>query len=341
MKNMEKDPVPTPEVVQAYYPGGIDNYSQLLGGEVNITFLVEETDGSRSILQRMNPTLKVEMGHDYSVIADHLMNDGWTMPKPRKTDEGEIYLTDREKSLWRAYEYIESMPGRGLEGNLSAHVLAGVLLGSLHRSLSKLDYDPLYKRSGSNIKANLQKLNEVYPQMTSEAARNLAEKVMEQSNSADNEMPTLPPQLIHGDPRIANVLFRDMKPFTFVDWDNIAKKNPLIDIGDLVRSVVSQGRDCNPENEVLDAVISMLVGYHEKNGLEIDKNVFISQALTAGRAMALNLSTRYLIDVVEDCYFAWDPNEFESRAEANMNGANRQWKVYEILSKSTITDLVN
>jgi Ser/Thr protein kinase RdoA (MazF antagonist) len=335
MRSVERDLVPAPEVLQAYYPNGIDSYSQIMGGEINITFLVEEDSGIKSILQRMNSTLKAEMGQDYKVIADHLINDGWTVPTPRKTDEGEIYQTDRDRNLWRVYEYIESIPGRSLEGNLSAHVLAGVLLGSLHRSLSKLDYDPLYKRSGSNIKANLQKLNEVYPSMTNEATKNLAEKVIEQSNSADNEMPTLPPQIIHGDPRIANVLFRNMKPFTFVDWDNVAKKNPFIDIGDLVRSVVSQGRDCNTENEVLKAVVSMLIGYHEKNGLEIDKDVFISQALTAGRALALNLSTRYLIDVVEDCYFAWDPKKFKSRAEANMNGANRQWKVYEILSGIT------
>ncbi len=135
-----------PEILGAYYPDGITRQAAITGGEVNTTLLVIDTNGQKTILQRLSSIYDASVGEDYEVVAAHLRGKGWEMATTLKASDGTSYLPDSSGRLWRAFTYIESTPGSGLEGDLEACAALGGLLGALHRSLAALDYKPKFSR---------------------------------------------------------------------------------------------------------------------------------------------------------------------------------------------------
>ncbi len=108
------------EILEAYYLNGIAHCSPIPGGEVNITLLVTDNNGEKSILQQLNTIYDASMDKDYEAVSAHLRKSGWEMATALKAHGSATYISDRDKQLWRAFTYIESTPGRDLEGDLTA-----------------------------------------------------------------------------------------------------------------------------------------------------------------------------------------------------------------------------
>jgi Ser/Thr protein kinase RdoA (MazF antagonist) len=317
------------EILEAYYSNGIAHCSPIPGGEVNITLLVTDNNGERTILQQLNTIYDTSMAEDYEAVSAHLRKSGWEMATALKAHDGTTYISDSTEQLWRAFRYIESTPGRDLEGELSAITALGGLVGALHHSLATLDYEPKFGRPHSHD-ANYQaeQLAELLPKITNPGHRMLAEEMI--ALSREDAIDTQPTQLIHGDTRIGNTLVRQDTPFTFVDWDGLKRANPLTDVGDMLQSTVGEiimkGKSCS-----VIQLHPMLLAYYEKAELHTDKQAFIDNSLAAARSIAVNLGMRHLIDSVEDRYFVWGTTRFKSRFEFNVFCAQRQRQVYAIL----------
>jgi Ser/Thr protein kinase RdoA (MazF antagonist) len=318
------------KIVEAYYQNGVADYSLIPGGEVNITLLVTDNSGKRTILQQLNSIYDASLAKDYEIVAAHLRKEGWEMAALRKAHGGNAYTKDSMKRLWRSLEYIESTPGRDLEGDLGASTDLGSLLGALHRSLATLNYRPSFVRPHTHdTEFQASRLATILPKITDPANRKIAEKMISRCRKEaidDHHM-----QLIHGDTRIGNVLIRQGIPFTFIDWDGLRWANPLIDVGDMVQSTVGEvlmkGKHCS-----VAQLLPMLESYYKEVGFYSDKQTFIEKALSAARSIALDLGLRHLIDSVEDHYFVWDSARFASRLDFNLFCAGRQQQVYEILT---------
>lgn len=329
---MSEQAVVPQEIQDAYYPDGITGHTMIPGGEINLTFLVTGHSGAKTILQRLSHIYNPTVGEDYEVVANHLSHRGWEMAAPIEAADGRTYLYDDSGQLWRGFDYIESKPGSDMEGDLEAGTALGALLGELHRSLSDLDYQPKFAQVNTRgVAGKAKRLAQLLPQITDTEDRELAADMLALSDK--ESISHSPLQVIHADPRIGNSLFRDGKPFTFIDWDGYKRANPIVDVGDFLQStggeVLTKGSgDCSVEQ-----LYPLLEAYYGTAGVGIGKESFMKQALAAARVVALDLGIRHLIDSVEDNYFIWDSRYFDSRFEFNQRCARRQGQVYDILSQ--------
>jgi hypothetical protein len=77
MKSTEQNPVPAPDVVKAYYPEGIDDHTQIGGGEINTTFKITASgSGEKTILQLLNKIYDPRVCTDFEVLAEYLPFQG-------------------------------------------------------------------------------------------------------------------------------------------------------------------------------------------------------------------------------------------------------------------------
>jgi hypothetical protein len=58
------------------------------------------------------------------------------------------------------------------------------------------------------------------------------------------------------------------------------------------------------------------------------------------KQMTLELCSRFLIDAVEDKYFGWDSNRYNSRKENNIARALAQWRLFEKIEKNSLNNLI-
>lgn len=317
-----------PEISTTFYPDGIDQEKVLVGGSVNTTLLITAADQQRTILQRLSPIFNESMAEDFDIVSNHLWAEGWEVPEAVRSTDGIAYVPDETGSLWRSFSYIES-DGRVPEADSVSVIALSGLLGSLHDSLSRLDYIPRFQLPNFHETTYYaDKLEGMLSQLVNPEARHLGAKAIRlaRSQAIDQE----PVQLIHGDPKMANALYRDGAPFTFIDFDTLMKANPLIDVGDMIRSVAGKLAGKNPDFKLRD-MEPVIGAYYEAAKPLSNETAFMRLALNAGQVITLELGIRYLIDSVEGAYFDWDKETFASSTEQNIAKAHAQWQTYEVL----------
>lgn len=297
--------------------------TQISGGLLNSTFIVEGM-GSKSILQRLNQIYSESVVEDYLVVSKHLKGLGWDIPAARKTREGAAALMDSDGRLWRSFEFIES------DGHISsasgANIELASLLGRLHRDLAGLDYRPRFSipnfHDTGHFIRELDLMSEKFGE-TEEAtlAKALIDAFQAEEPDQDSE------QLIHGDPKLANALFRDGKPFTLIDWDTLMLGSPFIDLGDMLRSVIKTEFSSSGTYNIksVDAIIK---GYLKSSGRDEEFEEFREKAIGSTRILSIELAARYLIDSIRCEIFDWDPNSFESQRAHNLERAKLQYGCY-------------
>jgi thiamine kinase-like enzyme len=320
--------IPPPEITSAFYGENYKEAYPYAGGLINKTYLVANRDDELSMLQRLNPIFDKSMANDYDVVSKHLAQDGWEVAIPRRTTNDEIYIEDDSKNLWRSFSYIYSDKNSSTGDDFVA--FSG-LLGALHKSLSRLNYKPQFSlphfHDTPYYASELRnKLNE----LPNSSTRLLARLMIVLSTSQGSTHP-YPEQLIHGDPKQDNALFREQKPFTFIDFDTLMRASPLIDVGDMMRSITSKLVSLEkPETtEDLSPIIHSYYGETETKNL---RQTFTKDALLASQTIALELGMRFLIDLNGD-YFSWDPENFNSRREHMLHRAETQLVIHDALAE--------
>lgn len=318
------------DVAEAYgvHPNRI---AKLGSGLVNLTFAAEASAGNIA-LQQLAPDTPPEAIDDFIVYTEHLHTNGWLVPQLQPTADGQNYYRDQSGRLWRGMDLIpcdDDMPNN----TASPHVLntAGALLAHWHQSMSSLDYQPKYQVPHMHDTGyHLQKL-EGYLDQLPDRSQKLAEKALGVYAKLDL-LPESPSQLIHGDPKLANMLFSGGRPFTLIDFDTVMRGSSWLDIGDMLRSVLKENlrTDTRPASEVVKTVAS---SYRNTVGATNSLYEFIHTASQATKQITLELTARYLNDIVEQNYFTWDKHKFDSRASNHLARALDQWKVFEKLER--------
>lgn len=320
-------PLAPSEIITAYYPKGIQQEKILAGGIVNTTLLITDFAGNRSILQRLSSIFDDTMAEDFDVVSSHLRNEGWEVAGAIKSSSGLSYVPDSEGSLWRSFTFIES-DGVIPVADLNSNVALGALLGTLHASLAKLEYTPRFSLPHFHETAfYANKLELLLPELDM-SIRELAVKLIEISRNQTISQDSL--QLIHGDPKMANALYRDGAPFTFIDFDTLMKANPLVDVGDMISSITGKILVKNSDFDIRE-ILPVVEAYYDKARLAVSKEKFIEQTINAAQVIAIELGIRFLIDTVEDSYFDWDEDRFKTRRDHNVARAKGQWRIYEAL----------
>lgn len=294
-------------------------------GRVNRTFIVA-SGTNKTVLQRMNTVFDERLIDDAVVISTHVAKHGWQTAAVLQAQNSTYTLRDEAGNLWRHLSYIES--DEETPAMYSTETLADVggMLARWHHTLAALDYAPQFQLPhfhdtpyyAARLKAQL-------GSMPDAETSNQAQDILA-SYTALPPLPAGAAQLIHGDPQLSNVIFQDRKPVTYIDLDTTMPGSIWLDIGDLIRSTLEHELETSG-TVPLEKVYAISDGYYAKSKQTIDASEFRRSAMTAAKHIALELAMRFMNDIVDDNYFAWDETQFQTRRDNHRYRAGLQQRI--------------
>jgi thiamine kinase-like enzyme len=318
-----------PEVAESFYPKGLDKIQLLGGGMINATYLTIDQEGNKAITQRLHEIFDPVLMEDLVVVTQHMREDDLEAPSIVKTVTGDLFATDQEGKVWRSFTYIQNDPAPA-HYDRETLVAMGGLLARLHRSFGKLDYIPRFRIPHFHETDYYAAQLEARIDMMPDEATSLVSRTILTEYQGVPELPDLGIQLIHADPRTQNMLFRDGKPFTFVDLDTVMEGSPWIDIGDFLRALTHDAVVADSP-DLADNLTYAIDGYRLGAGSGMGRDEFHRSALAAARLITLELGMRFMADIVNDNYFEWDQQRFPSRQANHMSQVGRQLVVHQAL----------
>ena len=303
-------------------------------GLINLTFRVGREDGASFILQRVNPIFAPEVHHDIEAVTRHLEAKGLRTPRLVPTRDGALWV-ERE-GIWRLLTFVEGHTFEQLRDPVQARE-AGRLLGSFHRAVGDLEHAFQNRRLGVHDTprhlAHLARTLEARRDHARYAAiAPLGEAILAEARALP-ALPAVADRVVHGDPKISNLLFDDGgRAICLVDLDTLARMPIYLELGDAFRSW------CNPAGESAARVTfdlglfsAAVEGYAEGSaGLLTAAE---QEALVpATRTIMVELAARFCADALEERYFGWDPGRFATRGEHNQRRAEGQLELARSLA---------
>jgi len=297
--------------------GSVESYG---GGLINATFLVTAED-TRYILQRINGAVFPEperIMSNLSVLAGHVTahaESGIRIPALIAARDGRSFVRDGQGGFWRLMEFIPNTRGLARIDDLEQAREVGRILGRFHVLVSDLPVDRLaVTLPGFHITPGylerfervLATCTAVHPEALSRAiacvtARRAQVDVLETARRGGH----LPVRVIHGDPKLDNILFDRVtgRAVSLIDLDTVQAGLVHYDIGDCLRSCCSRGRGSAGTRFDLDLCRAILGAYADEIGGLLD-TAEIGLLSDAIRLIPFELALRFLTDHLEgDRYF--------------------------------------
>ncbi|MBW4557780.1 MAG: aminoglycoside phosphotransferase family protein [Trichormus sp. ATA11-4-KO1] len=321
-------------------------------GNINDTFLVtlDAAEKKHFVLQRINtqvfrqPALVMQ---NMRTLTEHVgdrlqrtpVNRRWEIPRVLLTKDAQDYWQDQAGSFWRAISFIAgSQSFDTLQDNSRAPEI-GYALGMFHNLISDLPPEKLADTlEGFHITpVYLQQYNEVLTRInppTSPEVNYCLQFVSDRTTFAQvlenaKAIGDLPLRLMHGDPKINNVMFdtTTQKAVSVIDLDTVKPGLIHYDIGDCLRS------GCNPageeteqwesvyfDTELCQGILQGYLSVAKAFLIENDYN-YIYDAI---RLIAFELGLRFFAD-----YLAGDVYFKVKHSEHNLARALVQFKLTE------------
>lgn len=296
---------------------GVEPYG---GGLINATFLVTVED-ARYILQRINDAVFPQperIMSNLSVLAGHVAahaESGIRIPALIAARDGRSCVRDGQGGFWRLMEFIPNTRGLARIDDLEQAREVGRILGRFHVLVSDLPVDrlavtlPGFHVTPSYLERFEQVLaarTSVHPEALSRAiacvtARQARVDVLEAARRGG----CLPVRVIHGDPKLDNILFDRVtgRAVSLIDLDTVQAGLVHYDIGDCLRSCCSRGRGSVGTRFDLDLCRAILGAYANEIGALLD-TAEIELLFDAIRLIPFELALRFLTDHLEgDRYF--------------------------------------
>jgi Phosphotransferase enzyme family len=261
-------------IAQNFAPADTITQIQSLGnGNINDTFLVSLSDAGQAqmgrrcwVLQRINTQVfpqPVLVMQNLRRVTEHVQQHlhqspsdrRWEMPVVVPTQAGQDYWHDGPQSFWRAISFIDEAESFDTIRDIAQAQDVGYALGMFHRLISDLPpidladtligfhITPLYLQHYQQTLANthVPASPEVNYALDFIRDRSAFASVLEQAKAQGK----LPLRLMHGDPKINNVMFDRTtgQAISLVDLDTVKPGLVHYDIGDCLRS------GCNPAGE--------------------------------------------------------------------------------------------
>ncbi len=284
---------------------------------VNRTFFVRAAEGNY-ILQRMAQVFGAGTLEDAALVTHHLENNKIPTSTLLQSSQGTPYFADDSGYLWKL---MITIPGETYHVVPSADIAhkAGETLGQFLAGMADFDasqlHSPLKLHQTKHILDGWRALEPRAQQLTTPDQWLLLQTIAPEL--AANLLPeNLPTRVVHGDPKISNILFAtDQAETCMIDLDTTIVHTPLVDIGDALRSWCGGAED-DPNNTFnLDYYTPALEGILESIDLTEQEQHLIPQAV---KMITLELAARFATDIVNDNYFGWDDTRYTSRRDHNI-----------------------
>ena len=270
-----------------------------------------QTDQGWFIAQKLHPAFDPLVTSDAAQITNHLRAHGIPCPQYLHTLQGSLHLDQ-----WRV---MPCLPGCTVHQAPHPNSIyqAGWWTGRIHRCFAHWDYVCQFQLPHFHDTPWIcQQLSTLTVPGDLQAMQAWLVTTVPQFYLP----PDLPRHLIHGDLKITNFLFDSQGHVTgILDWDTCLHHSPYIDLGDGLRSW------CYQDPSLFGLALK---GYHD-SGAELGDPAY---AFQGWQLITLELAMRFLQDIVEDHYFAWDPQHYPSRREHNRARLHRQIDLFHRLT---------
>jgi Ser/Thr protein kinase RdoA (MazF antagonist) len=303
-------------------------------GLINETFAVERA----WVLQRVHPIFAPEIHHNILAVTEHLAACGLATPRLLHADDGRPWVDLGPRGVWRV---MTRVPGVSFDAPRDASQIraAAGLLARFHGALQTLEHTFVAMRAGvHDTSAHLRHLERMLEAhgadpLYDEVAR-LGQAIFARAESLP-PLTDLPARVVHGDPKLANVLFAGSegevaaRAVAWIDLDTVGPMPLHLELGDAWRSWCNlAGEDDREARFDLDVFEASLAGYAEACTLDVRSDE--REALVHGLEwITLELSARFAADALARSYFGWDRSRFASAGEHNLVRARGQWSLHE------------
>jgi Ser/Thr protein kinase RdoA (MazF antagonist) len=313
------DLIPPARVLEAF---DLDPESlvRATSGLMNPTWYAYARGGAALVLQRVNPIFSAEVNIDIAAVTEHLGSKGLVTPRLVPTRDGALWI--EHDGVWRVLTRIDGVCHDALSRPAQARA-AGCIVAEFHRAVSDLDHRFRNRRLGVHDTArHLRLLREALVEHRSHRHFALIEPLAERVLEAAATLPPLPPapdRIVHGDPKISNLLFAhgSDRALCLIDLDTLAHMPVALELGDALRSW------CNPATEdaasarfvrpFFDAAIEGYAQAAQGFLMEAEWSAIPRGALT----ITVELAARFCADALRESYFGWNRARYESASAHN------------------------
>ena len=316
---------PPPVVLAAWALTGA-TVTPLGSGLINHTWLV--ADGGRTyVLQQLHPVFPAAINNDIQTVTQHLRARGLAAPELLPTRTGALWLED-EGQVFRLMTHIAGTSLDRLTEPAQARE-AGALLGRFHRALDDF-LEPFHSRR-PGVHDTARHLAALQTALTThrdhpqfEVVQPLGERILALA-AALPPLPAVPDRVVHGDPKINNLLFDPAgRALCFIDLDTLGRMPLPLELGDAFRSW------CNPRGEddqyggfslpLFEAAIAGYAGEAHGWITPAEWQAIVPATLT----IYVELAARFCADALNESYFGWDARRFATRSAHNQVRAASQ-----------------
>ena len=285
-------------------------------------------NGVRYVLQRLHPVFAPEVNDNIDLVTAALAARGARTPRVVRTRDGNTFLR-LDDAVWRLLTFIDGHSVDALS-NPGQACQAGDLLARFHATLADWPDELPHVRAPVHVPAR--HFDALQAALATHSSHRLHGEVSRLAEALFARAAALPPwpeaprRLVHGDPKISNLLFdKAGVGLCLVDLDTLARGPLVPELGDAFRSWCNPGPEDAPTASFsLPLFEAALEGYahHARHFLTHDER----QALVAGiETLYLELTARFAADALAESYFGWDAARFATRGEHNLVRARNQW----------------
>jgi Ser/Thr protein kinase RdoA (MazF antagonist) len=304
-------------------------------GLINKTYRVT-TAHTKFILQEMSSIFDTAVIEDGDAVSRYLSHSGICAPTLYRTDSNHLFVRVKG-NVFRALKYIEGKSTHTIE-SLTMAESAGRVLGQFHLALVGFNYSYRSKRRhGGDYRFHRENLiialKEHSAHVYFSVVEPLAQRMIVDIDHIIEGFSTTA-RNAHGDPKISNIIFDEKnEALCLVDFDTLGKTGWSLEVGDALRSW------CNPNKEdVLDSYVDLKIAEHALKGYgSIMRGHFsekeTQEAMTHCQAITLCLAMRYLTDVLNEKYWAFDQYRFARPAEHNWLRAQAMYGLFMDFSR--------
>ena len=320
-----------------------------------------DADLTPLIFQRLHPKLSTPgMLSDFERVTQHLDRLDYGGPSLVHAHNGGPSVIDAAGFTWRVSTFV---PGETFNEVTSEELarIGGRGLATFHRLMERFElpfesthpgHDTEGHWRGLRVASQRLEFAEHWQEISA-----LGEQVL--SALSDTFLPkSLPKSVVHGDPKINNLRFQrdavniDAKSTdkvtldrgesdeerivdavikynraVMIDLDTCTRHTRLVDLGDAIRSWCHMPQERLGHQFSLERCTHLLEGYlEEANPLTSLEREWVPRC---GRVITLELTCRFLKDVLEDQYFAYDERLYPSRRAHNLARAQEMWSLAE------------
>ena len=321
---------------QFFFSNSIDNIYKISKGNINDTYVVNLSDEnsrqSQKILQRINTKVFTRpnlLMRNMDLILKHLHTRlkefdclteerRWEFPEINKTIANSNLFLEFEGDYWRSIDFISSSKSIEIATKSSQAYETGFAVGFFHQLL--MDFDPNQIISPINDFHNLKSYLFDYD-LCLESSGNLldsqahfirCEKIIGFISSRRNEIENIynlisknsNKYVVHGDPKINNILFdiNSEMAISLIDLDTVSSGYLQFDIGDSLRSLCNkEGEDSTNVREVsfdLGFFEQFLVAYTQSSYMSLSdsKLQFLPESI---KLLSFELGIRFFLDYLQ------------------------------------------